>query len=353
MDHHSLNVKDNSVSGKFPAYSRPKVTGYYSLGPERNYSGDLSQLKYIHFPTNRNVKFNLDDGRTHAVKKDDSCDDRIDNLIRWMLQNSNGGDWVPTDFVCFRGLLTMVMCTPYEKNDDWIICATKWKGIIFLCARETDKKHLYKEQMTDRDRQFISWGFKFEQYMSSDKPDGVPDVRKPVNELEELCVMFRTKLSNHHLLFGAEMDGVKSMTRINSCSELAEAEFIELKTSRQIETARQNHNFKRFKLIKWWAQSFLVGTRQIVCGFRDDRGMVHKLEDFEVIKLHKMAGNVWDPSVCMNFCDRFLSFVQRVVVEEGPDTVWKFEWRPHEDVTAVRIPGPSELSFLPAWFTAP
>jgi hypothetical protein len=55
----------------------------------------------------------------------------------------------------------------------------------------------------------------------------------------------------------------------------------------------------------------------------------------------------------MNFCDRFLSFVRSVVVEEGPETVWKFEWRPHEDVMAVRIPGPSELSFLPAWFTAP
>jgi RAT1-interacting protein len=79
----------------------------------------------------------------------------------------------------------------------------------------------------------------------SDKPDGVPDVRKPVNESEELCVMFRTKLSNHHLLFGAEMDGVKSTTEINNCSELAKAEFIELKTSRQIETARQNQNFKR------------------------------------------------------------------------------------------------------------
>jgi hypothetical protein len=33
-----------------------------------------------------------------------------------------------------------------------------------------------------------------------------------------------------------------------------------------------------------------VGTRQIVCGFRDDKGIVHNLEDFEVIKLHKIAG---------------------------------------------------------------
>jgi RAT1-interacting protein len=77
------------------------------------------------------------------------------------------------------------------------------------------------------------------------KPDGVPDVTKPVNEQEELCVVFRAKLNNHRLLLGAEVDGVKSTSVINSCSELAEAKFIELKTSRHIETARQNQNFKR------------------------------------------------------------------------------------------------------------
>jgi RAT1-interacting protein len=93
MNYHSLNVKESSVSGKFPVYNRPSVIGYYSLDSERNYRGDLSQLKYIHFPTNRNVKFNLDDGRTHAVKKDDSCDEKINDLLRWMLRNSNGEDW--------------------------------------------------------------------------------------------------------------------------------------------------------------------------------------------------------------------------------------------------------------------
>lgn len=38
----------------------------------------------------------------------------------------------------------------------------------------------------------------------------------------------------------------------------------------------------RFKLIKWWAQSFLVGIPQIICGFRDDEGIVHRLEKFNV-----------------------------------------------------------------------
>lgn len=33
-----------------------------------------------------------------------------------------------------------------------------------------------------------------------------------------------------------------------------------------------------------------MGISHIICGFRDDRGMVHKLENFEVVKLPKMAG---------------------------------------------------------------
>lgn len=33
-----------------------------------------------------------------------------------------------------------------------------------------------------------------------------------------------------------------------------------------------------------------MGTSQIVCGFRDDWGMVHKLENFEVLEIPRMAG---------------------------------------------------------------
>ena len=41
----------------------------------------------------------------------------------------------------------------------------------------------------------------------------------------------------------------------------------------------------RFKLLKWWAQSFLVGVPKIVCGFRDDDGNVTSLEHFKTIEI--------------------------------------------------------------------
>jgi len=93
MTSNTFKTKENASGGNFPAYSRPRVIGYFSIDCDRKYCGDLSRLKYIHLPTDFNVKFDLDRGRTLAQKKDDSYDEKIDNLLRWLLQNSNGGDW--------------------------------------------------------------------------------------------------------------------------------------------------------------------------------------------------------------------------------------------------------------------
>ena len=89
----TFKTKENARGGKFPSYTKPRVIGYYSIDCDRNYCGDLSQLKYIYLPADYNVEFDLDRGRKLAQKKDDSYDEKIDNLLRWMLQNSNGGDW--------------------------------------------------------------------------------------------------------------------------------------------------------------------------------------------------------------------------------------------------------------------
>lgn len=49
------------------------------------------------------------------------------------------------------------------------------------------------------------------------------------------------------------------------------------------------HHNTRFKLIKWWAQSFLIGIPRIVCGFRDDNGVVQTLQNYPV---HEIPGIV-------------------------------------------------------------
>lgn len=73
------------------------------------------------------------------------------------------------NFVCFRGLLTAISATIYENRDDWLICATKFKSVIYLCGFDTQQDIDRREKMTDREKLMCAWGYKFEQYLTAGK----------------------------------------------------------------------------------------------------------------------------------------------------------------------------------------
>lgn len=81
----------------------------------------------------------------------------------------------------------------------------------------------------------------------SEEPGQEPDTKKPVAETEELCCVFRSKLNNHSVVYAAEMDGVCSDEPVDAETlKTSSNSFVELKTSRHIETQRQDTSFKRF-----------------------------------------------------------------------------------------------------------
>lgn len=343
---------DFSRTENFPKFQRPLVLGYFSIDCDRGYCTDMSRLKYIKPPSQpTNVKFDLNDKMADAVIKDDELDEKLNNVLRWIYNSVKPPiDERIGDIVCYRGLLTTIMCTPYETQEGWIINATKWNGVIYLCATDTKEKKMRKRQATPRDKNFFNWGYKFEQFMMADSPDAEPNLSIPQNQNEEFCVMFKSKLNSHRIMFGAEMDGVDSCVPVMSLDDLQKVEFVELKTCRKLQHLKQTENFKKYKLIKWWCQSFLVGISKIWCGFRDDSGIVHSVEKMTVSDFPRKAKGFWEPSVCMNFCDYFLTFVRDVVKEEHLYTVWKFEWRPGKDIVGTKINRPSEFSFLHEWY---
>ncbi|KAK7788557.1 hypothetical protein R5R35_011747 [Gryllus longicercus] len=339
-------------NGPFPKFQRPIVLGSFSLDRERVYCSDLSQLKYIKAPKNpKNVKFDLNDKLSDTIEKNEEINEKLDNVLKWISHNVKPPiDERIGDIVCYRGLITTILCTPYENQEGWIINATKWNGVVYMCASDTEEKKQRKKQATPHDKRFFHWGYKFEQYMTAASPDAEPDLSVAQNQNEEFCVMFKSKLNLHRLMYGAEMDGVESSDVVKNLEDLQAAEFIELKTNRKIQHPKQAENFKKYKLIKWWCQSFLVGITKIWCGYRDDHGVIHQVEKMQVSDFPRKAKGIWDPALCMNFCDHFLTFVRDVVKEEEPHTVWQFQWSPGEDIVGTKIPGPSEFSFVHNWF---
>ncbi|CAG9782983.1 unnamed protein product [Diatraea saccharalis] len=345
-----LHTHSDLYSKSFPNFNRPKVIGYIGL----------ENLMYARNIGNKNVHFDLNLHLDKAKRKPTNLDVKLNDLLQFLLEHERRLNFSlernlsNARIFCYRGLMTCVACTPYENKDPWKIAVILFKGNIFLCARDTEEKIYQKCHMTEQDKKFTSWGYKFEQYMLSESPDAEPVPDVPVDETKEFSLVFTTNLNQHTIVYGAEMDGIRCdkapVTTVPTGENpdrivqyLSDKEFVELKTNRHIQFAKQETNFRRFKTKKWWCQSFLADIDTIVCGFRDDNGIVEELKVYPIRELAKISERFWKPNVCFNFLDTFFTYVKRCLarkikhkygenalknVHSLPMTSLLLEWRP-------------------------
>ena len=74
-------------------------------------------------------------------------------------------DNILTDFVTWRGMLTKIMITPFNRGESWAFLATKYNGTIYLRQIETEQERQQHLNETERDKLMSYWGHKFEDYM--------------------------------------------------------------------------------------------------------------------------------------------------------------------------------------------
>uniref|UniRef100_A0A2C9JG92 Decapping nuclease n=2 Tax=Biomphalaria glabrata TaxID=6526 RepID=A0A2C9JG92_BIOGL len=345
----------------FPFFKEPKEIGSFSIDEKRQFQNDRRQLRIYSPPSNmKNCHFDLRLGYSSMIKKDESIYNYLNNLLSWIMSNKQTVSNLPsktndqktdkferlnTDFVCWRGLLTKLACIPYENKEDILLAVINFRGTYYMCEYHTESKVEQIKNETPRQKEMCAWGFKFEQYMTADRNLGVPVTNVPVNTNVEFGSVACTRLGNHSLLFGAEVD----------CEDLGSTDsnkYVELKTCRITESQRQYENFCKYKLIKWWVQSFLIGVRHIICGFRDDRGLVQYLEDFSVSKIPSIVQETlqqpWRPNVCFNFLKAFLDFIKANIADDSRN-VYVFRWQPGSPVTVEKRKD-QNFNFLPNWY---
>lgn len=177
------------------------------------------------------------------------------------LREREAGNWTVIDpvkphrpltieVVCFRGLLTMIMASPYEYREGWTIVAAKLQNTVYLWqikeAEEGDDRNSRAHEMS-------VWGFKFEQYLCTDSPGSPPNPDEQLNTNAEFCCIVKTRLAGRALLYGAEVDAIRpdglppwpSPTGPPPDAVPTLKSFVELKTTRHIETERQRTNFQK------------------------------------------------------------------------------------------------------------
>jgi len=372
-------IKDLNKKKGNQFYLQPLEIGRFSLDSNRSFHHDNHQMSYFtapkaKSPTWKRIElekpFDLNHGyQTKYIKKDPDKKSNLKTMLNWMLANKSKfypsvnqkGDFnyiMPPKIVTNRGYITKIMCTNYENNDDWMLVAQKFNGIIYIKDIETEA-HLKKRRNADKELLRMQyWGHKFEKYVT------VPCTKTDMNkkEMQERVVntneayfsvvssRFGDDLS---IILGAETDCVAKEKEYLG----APACHVELKTSRTIASHQQQKSFFNVKVLKWWAQSYLCGTPTIVCGFRDNKGLVKSLQRYEVNEIPILAnkqtkGHAWSPVKCVNFAGNVLSKIVGLMENVNDlNTCCVLTWQLKSNFVDFKIETNSKYAFLPDWYT--
>ncbi|GFU05784.1 decapping and exoribonuclease protein [Nephila pilipes] len=346
-----------------PLFGKPKEIGHFSIDSERRIHFDRSQMKYLISPLKmKNIHLNLDANFSSDIFHEYVTLEKMYQTLHWLKHHQQilktnlpktSTKKSNIDFISVRGALALIMCTPYlssSLHNQWEICATKFNGIIYFTAIDTDVDIAENKNASIRQMKYQSWGYKFEQYLTTDSIEGSPDLSSKTHQLEEFCVILKNVLNDHTLLYKAEIDAVIPHRQPTpgfgdtSC-------YTELKTSKNINTIIDEYNFNRYKALHWWAQSCLAGNLEIICGKRTNDGIVRSIDIYRVNNLPQHAQGMWSADVCLNFCNKFLNFLKRVVIEDDYNVVYKFSYKSGDMIYCTKLINP-ELRYrvIPQWY---
>ncbi|XP_017133480.1 decapping nuclease DXO homolog [Drosophila elegans] len=344
----------------FPAMSRPECIGVCSIDARRDYVDDASGASYLMEPPWPRLPIDLNAGIEDVIRKPtDHATKDLEFVLLYIQRHKEqllrkrpsqpGSLGLQTDFITLRGILRQIMCMQYEWKRVFRIKATLLNGNIYLAKEDTEEQRLENENMTEAQLNMCSWGFKFEQCVTSAQPRGKPVTNVPVNEAEEFMGMFRGQLAGLKLLYGAEMDCVVSQEPVDfkDPAVLNSLKFVELKTTAYNMNHNQMRSFEQYKSANWWSQSFLVNINTIFAGLRDAKGLVQKIEEIDVRTLAR--SKPWNPSAMAWFLEQFLRQLKQLLVAiDDPFAVVQVDFR--ERRASYEVLRDPEHQILPDWY---
>uniref|UniRef100_A0A915EPI0 Decapping nuclease n=1 Tax=Ditylenchus dipsaci TaxID=166011 RepID=A0A915EPI0_9BILA len=311
----SLSANPKNLLNPVVGMSCPIVVGEFSLDSTREPKLGRAGVRYIceKFITagNREPKVHLNLSANYSTFISSKHDEMINVILRWIQKmcppKSNLKKVLhEADFLIWRGTLTRLGVSPFDvvKNGTGIkIACCKFKGVIFICEYETESKRRVESGQGDKGKMMSYWGHKFEQYITSENLNGMPNTSEPVSEFNEFCAMFKTEIGpkneSFRVLYGAEVDCINP-----------KGEYLEIKT--QFNEVGFGHFFDS-KAMKWWLQSYLANIKTLVIGLRDQEGFVNRVELLPVDQLPKKWSKTWQYDKCISFIHVFLKYVSQTL----------------------------------------
>lgn len=340
----------------FPLNSRAKTTALKQpkelfafardIDGEYVYNGVQDEnLSYYYLPDS-SVDKQIDLGAGYnnfkKIPEEQNLGDFAALLKGVMKYEQQTGAKINSDIITFRGLMTKILTLPYNLKDPFNYHIIVYDGQLFIKNNdefELNKRNAQEEDPSKEDmmKRFEYSGYKFEAISTLPKPWGQCSrlqidkrSKKVVNNYEQYISVVKTGIGKVKLLLAGEVDCLWDYVPEDGKDILPH--YVELKTSKVIESPGQVVNFEK-KLFRTWAQSFLIGIRKIVYGFRDDNLILRNVEIYnteEIPVMLKDSINTNSKIVCMNALKWYGAVIEWINNEIPKDTdkLWNLSYDP-------------------------
>ncbi|KAM0719020.1 hypothetical protein Q7P37_004925 [Cladosporium fusiforme] len=373
----SFNIQPLArFEGASTSIRRPREFTYFSYDENRKLYPLSDQSLQYYYPPFIDTPSESDQGRPPIDlsngfdtfrKHDDSVDEHLDSLLETvMAHEQNSGQRVKSDILTWRGIMTKIMTAPFDLFNEFELNATSFQGTVFIEENHASKAADIKSQRDNsrsNNRRGPSqemmqyWGYKFESIslLSTPWADATREEienrdLKQVDSEAQYCSIVTTGIGGTSMILGGEVDAVMGAKPDNPNDPIP---WVELKTAQQPATQKDDVKYER-KLLKFWAQSFLLGVPKIVVGFRSPNGHLLKLMEHETQKIpsvvKRQGQGTWDGNTCINFAAAMLEFIKATVQGDG---VWRIQRRQKDGfIEAFRVDGIDPNSIVTPSFRA-
>lgn len=366
----------NNMIKTFPLNSRAKTTALKQPKELFSFARDIDgeyifdstkvqdeNLSYYYLP-DASVDKQIDLGAGYSnfkkIPEEENLGDFPALLKGVMNYEQSTGTKINSDIITFRGLMTKILTLPYNLKDPLDLHVIVYDGQLFI--KNNDEIELKRRQQNNQHedpskqemmKKFEYSGYKFEAVSTLSKPWGdcsrqliEKRNKKVVNNYEQYISVVKTGIGKVKLLLAGEVDCLWDYIPEDGKDILPH--YVELKTSKVIEAPGQVVNFEK-KLFRTWAQSFLIGIRKIVYGFRDDNLILRNVEVYnteEIPIMLKDTINVNTKIVCMNALKWYGAVIEWInnEIPKDADKLWSLTYDPgSKSFSIVELMQDSEL----------
>ncbi|XP_043281755.1 decapping and exoribonuclease protein-like [Venturia canescens] len=352
MRRRSTQTDGTHDRSRYLGIPRPKTINYFSVDEDKNIIPDSSSIKYFHPSRSNNVAFDLNRGMD-LIEADGNFlsfadSPGIETTLKWIVANhekikaSSGDRMLQPNFVSTLGILTRFMGAPYAQKDRWQLLAGKFEGNIYLRS--------IRSKSNRDEAKFGYWGHKFQNYMVSECPDEAPQPDEKISRHEEFRYVYQQKFSKHSVLYTGVRKAVLSKKLLEDPLLIDNLEFIDLRTHKKIVYQTQEKSLKMYKFLAWWANAFLTNDVKVLCGFRDDNGIVNELKTYEIEELAQMSKKFWHPEVCLKACQTLLSEIAEIVINDCDETIYELTKVDKENFDVRELKPSEKIAVVPEWY---